>query len=99
VEGGSCSCESCLERSALVAEMAEETKKLQQCWLQLRKVRSGLVKHLVTEEAGGSHRAPARACLERFGTVYLIRTISRSLTGYLEVHLLLGLAKLVGGGG
>ena len=37
-QGGSCSCESCLERSALVAEMAEETKKLQQCWLQLRQV-------------------------------------------------------------
>ncbi len=36
--GGSCSCESCQERSALVAEMAEETKKLQQCWLQLRQV-------------------------------------------------------------
>ena len=37
-EGGSWSCESCQERSALVAEMAEETKKLQQCWLQLRQV-------------------------------------------------------------
>lgn len=33
---GSCECESCIERSALVAEMAEETKKLQQCWLELR---------------------------------------------------------------
>ena len=35
-EIGSCECESCIERSALVAEMAEETKKLQQCWLELR---------------------------------------------------------------
>jgi hypothetical protein len=25
-----------VERSALVAEMAEETRKLQQCWLELR---------------------------------------------------------------
>lgn len=25
-----------MERSALVAEMAEETRKLQQCWLELR---------------------------------------------------------------
>jgi len=33
---GSCECESCVERSALVAEMAEETRKLQQCWLELR---------------------------------------------------------------
>ena len=33
---GSCECESCYERSALVAEMAEETKKLQSCWLKLR---------------------------------------------------------------
>lgn len=33
---GSCQCDSCLERSALVAEMAEETKKLQACWLELR---------------------------------------------------------------
>ena len=36
-EGG-CECESCMERSALVAEMAEETKKLQQCWIQLKQV-------------------------------------------------------------
>jgi len=33
---GSCECESCVERSALVAEMAEETRKLQQCWVELR---------------------------------------------------------------
>ena len=33
---GSCECQSCTERSVLVAEMAEETKKLQQCWLELR---------------------------------------------------------------
>lgn len=34
-----CECETCVERSALVAEMAEETKKLQQCWLQLKQVK------------------------------------------------------------
>ena len=39
-EEGGCECESCQERSALVAEMAEETKKLQQCWIQLKQVKS-----------------------------------------------------------
>ena len=47
---GSCECDSCFERSALVAEMAEETKKLQQCWLQLREDFKAVYK-LVLDEA------------------------------------------------
>jgi len=31
-----CECESCVERSALAVEQAKETKRLQQCWLEVR---------------------------------------------------------------
>ena len=59
--GGSCSCESCQERSALVAEMAEETKKLQQCWLQLRQV---------SLRPSGSLRTSSEiACIREIGSV------------------------------
>ena len=54
---GSCECESCVERSVLVAEMAEETKKLQQCWLQLRDDFK-LVYKLVMEEAWNDSNRP-----------------------------------------
>jgi len=35
-QSDSCSCDSCVERHVLVQEMAEETKKLQACWLELK---------------------------------------------------------------
>ena len=54
---GSCECDSCFERSALVTEMAEETKKLQQCWLQLREDFKAVYK-LVLEEAWNDSNRP-----------------------------------------
>ena len=54
---GSCECDSCFERSALVTEMAEETKKLQQCWLQLREDFKCVYK-LVLEEAWNDSNRP-----------------------------------------
>jgi len=54
---GSCECESCYERSALVAEMAEETKKLQSCWLKLREDFK-TVYRLVLDEAWSDSNRP-----------------------------------------
>ena len=59
---GSCECESCVERSVLVAEMAEETKKLQQCWLQLRDDFK-VVYRLVMDEAWNDSNRP-KPCLD-----------------------------------
>merc|ERR550532_3279385 len=52
-----CRCESCLERGQLVAEMAEETKRLQTCWLELREDFK-TVYRLVLEEAWGDSNRP-----------------------------------------
>ena len=52
-----CRCESCLDRGQLVAEMAEETKRLQTCWLELREDFK-TVYRLVLEEAWGDSNRP-----------------------------------------
>ena len=68
-ERGSCECDSCVDRAVLVAEMAEETKKLQQCWLQLRDDFKSVYK-LVLEEAWNDSNRPRPSLTEMQEAVY-----------------------------
>jgi len=52
-----CRCDSCVERGALVEEVAEETRRLQSCWLQLRDDFKAVYR-LVLEEAWGDSNRP-----------------------------------------
>jgi len=60
---GGCECESCVERTAFVAEMAEETRKLQQCWIKLKKDFQA-VYSLVMEEAWNDSNRPKPDLIE-----------------------------------